>query len=108
MHIRRKLAALVTAAGLICTLTMTAGIVLAANPAADPIKALASIRPSARRSPASHKAGVASQPLISIGTIAASFEFRSVSEVFTLRTFGAAVSFSTKDWNAPLTFSNSP
>src|SRR5689334_1681554 len=39
-----------------------------------------------------------SQPLISIGTIAASFELRSVSEVFTLRTFGAAVSFSTKAW----------
>ena len=34
----------------------------------------------------------------SIGTIAASFELRSVSEVFTLRTFGAAVSFSTKAW----------
>src|SRR5262249_34039820 len=34
----------------------------------------------------------------SIGTIAASFELRNVSEVFTLRTFGAAVSFSTKAW----------
>jgi len=32
----------------------------------------------------------------SIGTIAASLEFRNVSDVFTLRTFGAAVSFSTK------------
>ena len=34
--------------------------------------------------------------LSSSGTIAASFELRSVSEVFTLRTLGAAVSFSTK------------
>ena len=32
----------------------------------------------------------------SIGTMAASFELRSVSDVFTLRTLGAAVSFSTK------------
>jgi hypothetical protein len=32
----------------------------------------------------------------SIGTIAASLELRRVSEVLTLRTFGAAVSFSTK------------
>src|SRR5450759_2517471 len=34
----------------------------------------------------------------SIGTMAASLELRSVSEVFTLRTLGAAVSFSTKAW----------
>ena len=34
----------------------------------------------------------------SIGTMAASFDWRSTSEVFTLRTFGAAVSFSTKVW----------
>jgi hypothetical protein len=35
VHIRRKLAALVTAAGLLCTLTLTAGIAMAANPSAD-------------------------------------------------------------------------
>jgi uncharacterized repeat protein (TIGR01451 family) len=35
VHIRRKFAALGSAAGLICTLTLTAGIVLAANPSAD-------------------------------------------------------------------------
>src|SRR6202142_46483 len=34
----------------------------------------------------------------SIGTMAASLELRSVSEVLTLRTLGAAVSFSTKAW----------
>src|ERR1700741_389690 len=34
----------------------------------------------------------------SIGTIAASLELRSVSEVFTLRTCGAAVSSATKAW----------
>src|ERR1035441_11002288 len=34
----------------------------------------------------------------SIGTMAASLDWRSVSEVFTLRTFGAEVSFSTKAW----------
>src|SRR5215813_6679747 len=37
--------------------------------------------------------------ICSIGTIAASFELRSVSDVFTLRTCGAAVSSATKSWN---------
>src|SRR5438105_448009 len=35
---------------------------------------------------------------ISIGTTAASFELRSVSDVLTLRTWGAAVSSVTKAW----------
>src|SRR5215467_2310736 len=36
---------------------------------------------------------------ISVGTTAASFELRSVSDVLTLRTCGAAVSSVTKAWN---------
>ena len=55
------------------------------------LKALRKHRFSHRRQRASRRQ--------SIGTIAASFELRSVSDVFTLRTFGAAVSFSTKAWN---------
>src|SRR5262249_31136782 len=37
-------------------------------------------------------------PASSSGTIGASLELRSVSEVFTLRTWGAAVSSATKAW----------